>query len=207
MDEHDAKLITEVIEGSEEAFTELFEKHRTMVYCQAYRLVMNEADALDIVQDTFVKLIGVIEQKGLKIENLPAFLRRMAMNEALDFLRARKRKAVLNRLLFRETEGRVVREHPHQGIAKDELHAALMKAVMKLSPLQQRVICLRHFEELRIAEIAEICGCSTGAVKQHLHRAYQKLRKHISRDTFQEFLQPELNWEMQNVARFQNEWD
>ncbi|GAB4316322.1 MAG: RNA polymerase sigma factor [Candidatus Sumerlaeia bacterium] len=207
MDEHDARLIAEVIEGNEDAFSALFEKYRTLVYCQAYRLVLDSEDALDIVQDTFIKLIGVIEQKGLNIQNLPAFLRRMALNEALDFLRARRRKAVFNRMLFRDQACRAAPALQGEHAARRELHDALIQAVLRLSPLQQRVVCLRHFEDLRIAEIAEICGCSVGAVKQHLHRAYQKLRRIVNRDAFSEFPGIESNGKMPHAARLQKDWD
>jgi len=96
----DSKIIQEIIAGNHNALSVLYEKYKYMLYSQIYHLVHNEDDSLDILQDCFVKFISSINKKGELIKNIPGFLRRIAINQSLDYLRSQKRREVLQNLLI-----------------------------------------------------------------------------------------------------------
>jgi len=92
-------------------------------------------------------------------------------------------------------------------MVQKELHNELMKVILKLSPIQQKIICLRHFEELKISEIATVCSCTIGTVKQHLHRAYKKLQNTMDKDIAKDFLKIDNKAGINYVAVLEKEYE
>ena len=128
--------------------------------------------ALDLTQDAFIRTWEYLRQ-GNSIENIRAFLYRVANNLIIDYVRKR-RESSLDSLM---EQGFDV---PFE--EKSILHAKLdaqyaLKVVDKLDDKYRDVVVLRYIEDLPIKEIAQIIGESENVVSVRLHRAIQQVKK------------------------------
>ena len=142
--------------------SEILTTNYAMFYRIAFSYVHSEADAQDIVQESAYKAIFHAE-KLKKTEFARTWVCRIVINEAVSFLRKRKK----------EISEPMDRDIPVQA-AEDmtDLH----KAVDNLKPEERSVIILRYFEEMKLEEIAEVCGESLSTVKSRLYRTLKKLK-------------------------------
>ena len=129
----------------------LFEEHNGMVYRAAYRVTGSSADAEDVLQTVFLRLLqpGRIE----KIRHNPG--------------------AYLYRDYAAEADG-------DREVEQDELHRLLRRALLSLSPVESQVFVLKYFEECTNKEIGEILETTANSVNVALHKARGKLRKKLS---------------------------
>jgi len=155
----------------------IFQQHRAMVFRSAYRLTGNAEDAEDVLQAVFLRLLRRQEPPG-PVEKLEGYLRRAAVNAALDVLRARTsaRKTPLE-----ETPPLVAerRDNPELSCQTGELRQALRAAMARLGPRAAEVFALRYIEGYGNKEIARLLGASPFTIAVILHRARGRLRSHI----------------------------
>jgi RNA polymerase sigma-70 factor (ECF subfamily) len=175
----DASLIPRAAAGDRAAFRALVERHRAMVYRVAFQYSGNHHDADDIAQDVFLKVfrsLGRFRQDA----QFTSWLYRIAMNACIDHARravpmaaaapADEDEANPLDALAAETPG--PEEHAYAG----ELGVVLREAIERLPPRQRLIFSMRHFEELKLVEIADALGLAEGTVKRQLHAAVHRLR-------------------------------
>ncbi len=173
-------VIEDVIEGcrrgDEDAFRELFETHKDKVYSIALRYAGNQAVAMDIAQETFLKLMSRIQQfRGES--SFDSWLYRLVVNCCLDHRRRQKRlQPLVDEFLdvFRAPQQSAL-----EGLEKEEMQAEVQRVVSHLGPEQRIVVVLRYTEGLSYEEIAEILGCSRGTVASRLNRAHKVLERRL----------------------------
>lgn len=145
-----------------------YREHHGLVFRTAYRITGNAADAEDVLQTVFLRLLR--RESSLDVLNQKeSYLRRAAINAALDLVRARQ-TAVTVELVEVAADPREYRLDVRQ---------ALARAVAKLSPRSAEVFALRFLEGLTNGEIAETLGISRMLVAVIAHRARQQLRKEL----------------------------
>lgn len=178
----DEALALALQQGDESAFEELVARHQSRVYAVAYRMSGNREDALDIAQESFLKMyrrIHVWRPTG----RFSGWLMRLTTNQSLDHLRRRKRFRP-DRVRVPEATHTVERwgrdPETQDPVRAREIADRVQESLDVLSPMQRLVFVLRHFEGQSVAEIASVAGCSEGSVKVHLHRALRKLRGPLS---------------------------
>jgi RNA polymerase sigma-70 factor (ECF subfamily) len=178
----EALLIADLCEGDETALAPLVEKYKRMVYRLAMQITKNHADADDVMQETFIKVYRSIRmfRRDAAFET---WLYRIAVNEALNFVkrRERRRESALEAAAEGEYEATTryqaqTANDPHVHAEKAELRHYVTKAVNSLSLKHRTVVILHEFEGLTHAEIASILNCSEGTVRSRLHYARKKLR-------------------------------
>lgn len=144
------------------------EEHASAVWQTAYRLLHNQADAADCLQETFLAAFELAQRQ--RVRNIRGLLLRLATTRAIDRLRQRTRRA------RRESEC-----EDWQQLASEaqscELAARLRAAIGQLPAQEAKVFCLRHFNELSYRQIAKELQITTGAAGVLLHRAKTKLRE------------------------------
>lgn len=185
----DQELLDRFAAGQRVALEELFRRYRLPAYRVAYRLLGNEADALDAVQEGFVKalthLTGFQRRSSFK-----TWLLRVVSNAALDLGRQRGRREALSLDGgASDTAGQAI--HPElltsdqagQGLEQADLRALLDQALATLSDVQRQTFVLYADAELTYREIAEVMGTSIGTVMSRLYYARQKLRGFFSERT------------------------
>jgi len=177
MDLKEAELISRSQQGDQDALKEIFDQYRTKVYRIAYGVVRQREDALDIVQEVFIKLFRSMKNfKGRS--NLYTYLYRIAMNTAIDYTRKMKKYPTSNfddeRGLFSSDD---LGKRPEKILIDKELEERLKTAMEKLPSNQKASLILREVEDLSYQEIAEVTGCSIGTVMSRLHYGRKKLRE------------------------------
>jgi RNA polymerase sigma-70 factor, ECF subfamily len=155
---------------------------------QAMFAVRDEDTALDIVQDTMLKLSE--KYGGRPADELPLLFQRILQNTIRDFYRRQKVRSTWTTLFSSFSSGDdddsdpldslPTHEHsplgnPHASLEQSQVIAAIEKEIEKLPPRQREAFVLRYWEELDIAETAIVMGCSQGSVKTHCSRATHTL--------------------------------
>jgi RNA polymerase sigma-70 factor, ECF subfamily len=155
---------------------------------QAMFAVRDEDTALDIVQDTMLKLSE--KYGGRPTGELPLLFQRILQNTIRDFYRRQKVRSTWTTLFSSFTSGDdddsdpieslPTHEHsplgnPHKSLEQSQVVGAIEKEIEKLPPRQREAFLLRYWEELDIAETAIAMGCSEGSVKTHCSRATHTL--------------------------------
>lgn len=172
----DEQLLKRYTAGERQVLEELFRRHRLPAYRVAYRLLGNEADALDAVQEGFVKvLVNLSRFEGRS--SFKTWLLRVVSNAALDLGRQRgRRDAVSVSDALEGDSGPLVWQDPALGMQRDELRQALDTALATLPESQRQTFVLHVDADLSYREVAEVMGISIGTVMSRLFYARQKLR-------------------------------
>lgn len=154
----------------------LFDDHSETVFQAAYRITGNAADAEDVLQTVFLRLVA----RGTDLDLAPSpasYLRRAAVNAALDLVRARGvRPAVTLELV--PPEGLPSTERGAERAMEDrETRDRLRRALGKLHPRMAEMFVLRYLEGRGNVEIAATVGTSASVVAVTLFRARRQIRK------------------------------
>lgn len=183
MQEHDRDLMTRLAEGDREALAPLMERHSCRLYRIARSYLRNADEALDVVQETFVKAYRNAHRWRSGSEVGP-WLTRIAVNEAIDHYRRNRRRQRKEAPLDEATSDHV--DHgmrqtsaPDRQVLGQQLGERIEMALSALSERQRAVFLLRHHEEMSLQEIAATLGLRLGTVKSSLHRAVDRLRKRL----------------------------
>jgi RNA polymerase sigma-70 factor (ECF subfamily) len=183
--DHDAALIAGLQSGDSGAFEKLLREYGPRLLRLARRILINEEDARDTLQDAMVAVYRSID-KFESTSALSTWLHRIIVNTALMRLRSKRRhpEEDIEQYLPRfASDGHQVEpstpwtESADQVIEREELRTSVREAIEKLPDAYRIVLHLRDIEEMSTAETAEILGISTNVVKIRLHRARQALRK------------------------------
>lgn len=180
----DDQLLARLARGKRDALEVLFQRYRLLAYRVAYRLLSNEADALDAVQEGFVKalthLSGFQGRSSFK-----TWLLRVVSNAALDLGRKRGRREMLSleslETSVEESFQPLVEHDPAAGLQRSELRQVLNEALAALPEAQRSAFVLHVEGGLSYREVAEVMKISIGTVMSRLFYARQKLRAILSR--------------------------
>ena len=154
---------------------QVFRQHHVMVYRAAYRVTGNHDDAEDVLQNVFLRWIRR-EGQADPVDNVESYLRRSAVNAAIDLIRSRQNKTVsLDDVapLLAETPS----QNPDKVRASNEIRDWLRQAVSRLHPSAAEMFTLRFFEGKENSEIAQIIGTTPGTVAVTLHRTRDRIQK------------------------------
>ncbi len=152
---------------------ELVNCHTALVVGSVRRIVGNNHDAEDVVQDVFLEAYRASQKT--EIRNWPGFLRRLATRRAIDRLRTRRTRP----FDVPTTEAAEVVDtspQPHQNAAAGELACRLRGAIALLPRTQAEVFSMRCFEVMTYEQIADALGISSNAVGLALHKARTRLQ-------------------------------
>lgn len=169
----DEILVARARKRDPKAREELFQRHRDEAFRVARRLLGNEQDALDAVQDAlfkaFAKLDGFDGRGGFRF-----WLLRIVTNTALDQGRRRKRRTVIS--LDGEPASRSTDDDPARQLGREDLRRALDEALAELSPKIRTTFVLFAESGLSYKEIAETQEVPIGTVMSRINAARRKLQ-------------------------------
>ncbi len=164
------KLVRELQQGSEEAFSELYMLYEKSLLNHLYKMLGNHEEAEEVFHETMLNMIKKIdsytERTDLK-NSFKAWLFRMATNKAIDKIRTHKKH-----IQFDVVESISIEDE----IIHYDLNEKLSSLIMHLPRIQRTFLNLKVKEDLSHLEIATICGCSLNSVKQGLFRARKNLK-------------------------------
>ncbi len=180
---NEPEIIGRLRSGDNEAFREVVDCYRRMVYGCAYRFLLNEQSAEDITQEVFIEVFESISSfRG--DAKLSTWIYRIAITKSLNLIKSRKRKKRLALITgffggeSGETE-QVVAEGstPPEEMERKEMAAELTRALDKLPGNQKVAFLLSKNDGMSYQEICEVMNLSLPAVESLLHRAKANLRK------------------------------
>ena len=164
--------------AEEKAFRIIVSTYKERLYWHIRRFTCSHEDTDDLLQDTFAKIWAALPSFREDAQ-LFTWIYRIATNEALNFIRKKKVRAMISFEDIRsEMEDRIDSDPSFNG---DEIQRQLHKAIQKLPTKQRLVFNLRYFDELKYEEISEITGITTGSLKASYHHAYNKIRTELEK--------------------------
>ena len=178
------RLVEGAQKGDQDAFGEIVKAHYERVYRLLYRIVVNESDARDLAQQTWVKAWKKLPSFKGKAA-FSTWLYRIAVFTAWDFVRRKKRRAEVS-FFENYEEGHSptpitapvpgATESPASALARKEFREYFQIALNSLSEKQRTVLVLREIEGLSHKEIANIMKCKIGTVMSRIHQARQSIQ-------------------------------
>jgi len=180
-DKSDEQLISLYVDGMNEAFDELLERHKDRIFMYIYHAVKNEELADDIFQDTFVKAIMTIKQ-GRYVENghFPAWITRIAHNLIIDYFRQTKAEnlqstddADINILNRKDLSECTIEDN----LVTHQIHADVRRLVKALPASQREVLEMRYYKNMSFKEIADTTGVSINTALGRMRYAILNMRR------------------------------
>lgn len=163
-------------------FIESMYQHRCRLLRVARRILQNEDDAEDAVQDAYLNAVRHSSQFAGRSSFL-TWLTRIVVNQAVGQLRMKRSQPRIEKMSVSDCADGIVcvskSRNLQQQLLHSERHRGLRTALKKI-PIQYRtVIQLRQFEQMSIAEAADWLGITEACIKTRLHRANHLLRRHL----------------------------
>ena len=180
-DKSDEQLISLYVDGKNEAFDELLERHKDRVFMYIYHAVKNEDLANDLFQDTFVKAITTIKQ-GRYVENghFAAWVSRIAHNLIIDYFRQVKNE---NLQSTDDDESNILnRKELSQSTIEDDMvtsqiHTDVRRLIRTLPASQRQVLVMRYYKNMSFKEIADTTGVSINTALGRMRYAILNMRR------------------------------
>lgn len=148
------------------------------LYWKIRSIVLTHDDADDVLQNTFLKAwknLPTFEGRS----RLSTWLYRIAINEALDFLRRQKATTLASADADLSIANQLMADDYFDG---DRSQALLQQAIAMLPDVQRTVFTLRYYDEMKYSEMSELLGTSEGSLKASYHVAVQKVTDYLKRN-------------------------
>lgn len=182
--EDDQILIQKALAGSESAFRILLERYKDAVYRIIVKIVRNQDEAQDLVQETFMKAFGSLSSYRCEYR-FTTWLYKIAANNCIDYLRKKRLISVSLDQPLETKDGQVTIElpdwtyNPEVDLTSRQRSLSIDAAIDSLPPKYREVIVFRHKRDKSYEEIAEILGIPVGTVKARIFRARELLKKKL----------------------------
>ena len=184
VDDHD--LVIAARKGDRDAFKTLFERYHRRAYALAFGVIRHPDDAMDVVQDAFIKAHKYLD----KFEGNSSFytwLYRIVMNLAIDHLRKHRRVKPVELDESRlEADGgenallpKILGGNPGRALMDKQIRARIDQALDELSENHRAVLVMRELEGLSYEEMAQTMGCSKGTIMSRLFHARKNMQKRL----------------------------
>jgi RNA polymerase sigma-70 factor (ECF subfamily) len=187
LDVADLLLIDSLREGSEQAYEELLTRFQQPVYALALRLLDDQGEACDVVQEVFLKVFrNVANFRGQS--TLKTWIYRITVNEAHNarrwFFRHRRAEVELDKNPDDARNWKEIipdRSRSPFDVAFDREQQVMIEAALeRINPIFREAVVLRDISDLAYEEIAEILGISLGTVKSRILRGREALREELA---------------------------
>ncbi|HSR66536.1 MAG TPA: sigma-70 family RNA polymerase sigma factor [Acidobacteriota bacterium] len=170
------------------SFENLVGEHSEKIFFLALDLTGNHHDAEDLVQEVFIKAYKSLKKFRGEAQ-FGTWLYRIAVNTHIDKVRKKSEAAMRDYdswddersvLHFKPPADRSPQGNPERRVRSAGIQEDIRRALKTLSPRQHSVFVLRHYQNLKLREIAEVLSCSEGTVKTTLFRAIRRLRDQLA---------------------------
>jgi RNA polymerase sigma-70 factor (ECF subfamily) len=156
----------------EKGFTSIIQKYQEKLYWHIRRMVIDHADADDILQNVFIKVWKGLENFR-EDSQLYTWLYRIATNETLSFLEKQKRNSTLSLSDMENSWENKIKADEH--FDSNQLEWKLQLAIRQLPEKQRLVFNLRYFDAMPYEEMSRILDTSEGSLKASYHHAAKKI--------------------------------
>jgi RNA polymerase sigma-70 factor (ECF subfamily) len=172
-------LLERARDGDRQAFKDIISLHQKRVFILAYSILQNREDALDAVQETFMRLYQKLDtyEKG---RNFQAWLLQIAKNLSIDHYRKHhgKRREMESDKSVDELQ--LAADDHRSNPESSELHRVITRNLERLAERQRLIFVMKHMNGLEYREIAQVLGISVGTVKSLHFKAVRNLKNWLS---------------------------
>ncbi len=190
VDDSDRALVERAKEGDREAFRVIFQRYQRRAYTLALGVVHNPDDAMDVVQEAFLRAhrhLGGFEGNA----SLYTWLYRIVMNVSIDHLRKHNRAPTVDyddAVAHLDTDApadlaqlvpQLINGNPVKELGRREIREKIDEALAKLSPNHRAVLVMREIDGLSYEEMAKVMKCSKGTIMSRLFHARRYMQKHL----------------------------
>ena len=178
LDEDEVIRLLASPEGRRKVFPMIVDQYGEPLYWKIRSIILTHDDADDVLQNTFLKAwknLPTFEGRS----KLSTWLYRIAINEALDFLRRQKAMTLASADADLTIANQLMADDYFDG---DRSQALLQQAIAMLPDVQRTVFTLRYYDEMKYSEISELLGTSEGSLKASYHVAVQKVTDYLKRN-------------------------
>jgi len=186
MEENEQNIIDRICRGDTAAFQRLVERYKKKIYFLAYDILGDHHEAEDISQEVFIKVFRSL-RNFRRDAKMSSWIYQITANTCIDALRKKKSKPQVNLEYFNHVSlqnnlagGGTRVQNPELSSEASIMQHKIQNALHKVTPKERTVFVMRHYNDLKIKEIAETLQVSSGTVKSLLFRALKKLRKELS---------------------------
>ncbi len=180
----DQQLVERVQRGDRKAFDLLVLKYQQRIVNLVSRFVRNQADALDVTQDAFIKAYRALPNfRGESA--FYTWMYRIAVNTAKNYLAVQSRRPLGMEQDISEIEqfegDNALKEYatPENLLLRDEIQETVINAIEELPEDLRVAITLREVEGLSYEDIAVAMDCPIGTVRSHIFRAREAIDKQL----------------------------
>ncbi len=176
----DQELIYAYLDGNEKAFAELLRRHKARIYTAIYLFVRDEAQAEDIFQEVFIKIVNTLRSGRYNHEG--KFLQwalRIAHNHCVDNFRRDKRRPTVNPTDDYDVFNfiKYSDEGVDQSMMRSETHNRVRRLIDALPPEQREVVVLRHYADMSFKEISQLTRVSINTALGRMRYALLNMRR------------------------------
>ena len=176
MDRTTKELIIKAQAGDVDSFHEIVTIYDSRIMTLTLQIAQNKEDAEDIYQETFVKVFKNISKFRFE-SDIYTWIYRIAVNTAYNYKRKHSKiKSIEPKQDDDYNFLDWVYDPQSDDDNREELIAAINRSLVKLSRQQRTVFIMKHIQQLKIKDIANILDLSDGTVKKYLFRAMEKMR-------------------------------
>ena len=183
-DAEDVRLMELVARRDTAAFTDLVERHQTLVLGTVARMLGSNSDVEDIAQQVFIR-VWKSARRYVPRAKFTTWLLKITRNLVFNEMRRTKRRPNVPLQSEPGTEGPPVKDEtnlaPDESLLELELQEAIEEAIQRLPETQRMALVLRRYQQLSYEQIAEVLDLSVPAVKSVLFRARTELRSRLSK--------------------------
>lgn len=159
--------------GDSEAFAQIYDRYVDVVYRYVYYRIGDRSQAEDFTSETFLRALRRLDSITFRGRDLGAWLVTIARNIVFDHVKSSRYR--LEVVTGEVDDAAQVQEGPEHAVLERLDSVRLLRCVKTLGPEQQECIVLRFFQDLSVAETAQIMGKNDGAIKALQHRAVRRL--------------------------------
>lgn len=180
----DDKLVSRAAKGDQDAYRELLEKYQKPLYFHIIKMVKDQEQVEDLVQEAFVKAFDNLSSYNTNYA-FSTWLYRITTNHTIDYLRKKKLQTLSIDEPVKTKDGEVgiqledEQAETDRGIIRKQRKTIIHDAIDNLPEKYRVVIQMRHIEELSYDEIATELDLPLGTVKAHIFRAREMLYKSL----------------------------
>lgn len=182
--ESEQALVKSALGGDQKAYKALFDMYRQAIFHVAVKIVHNQEEANDLVQETFIKAFGSLKTYDCHYR-FSTWLYKIAANSSIDYLRKRKIDSLSLDKPIPTKDGDIQMEipddsyNPEKDLREREQSFGIEEAINSLPEKYKEVIVMRHKEDRSYEEIAAQLRVPVGTVKARIFRARELLKKKL----------------------------
>ena len=177
MDKLEEQRLTSLLadpQTQRKAFEMVVRQYSEQLYWQIRRIVLTHEDADDVLQNTFIKAWGCLDNFRYE-SKLYTWLYRIAINESLDFIRKQKAAVAVDNDSLTVANQLMADEY----FDGDKAEAKLQEAIAMLPDVQRLVFCMRYYDEVKYCEMSKILKTTEGSLKASYHVAVKKISEYL----------------------------